>query len=471
MSSSILRKVALACAVLLGFGLVAGAGFYLAHTQAGSRASVLQAFDERARLAAGLTGDTLLASDPKTRELATAAFASDGDALTEALVSTLDASLPWMAVIKPDGTPLGASSDSALSRVAKLGGDGALDRALRTGMIAFSDLVTEDGVSWVYAFQPYSVGGGTRILVMPQRATDINILLHSVVSVAGAKTYVVDSTGHVIVAADATAIGAKLPDTALAAAASKPGRGVVNHNQFVAGDVSGSDWLAIVVTPRAALLAPYDRTARSAWLIFAAFAAAVVLMMVIGAGMLTSSARVAHARLHDQLTGLPTRALFLQSTEAAIGQWRREYATSGPASGPVAALFLDLDGFKPVNDTYGHAAGDALLKAVAERLVAATRPEDFVSRFGGDEFLVLCRGLQTEDDAFAVADRIQNYLNEPFEVLGQTVRIGVSIGIATVGEYADQAESLIHNADTALYQAKNNGRGRIERFTPDMAPA
>ena len=82
-----------------------------------------------------------------------------------------------------------------------------------------------------------------------------------------------------------------------------------------------------------------------------------------------------------------------------------------------------------------------------------------------------CRGLRTEDDAFAVADRIQNYLNEPFEVLGRTVRIGVSIGIATVGEDADQADSLIHNADTALHRAKTNGRGRIERFTPDMATA
>jgi diguanylate cyclase (GGDEF)-like protein len=471
MSASILRRVAIVCVVLLGAGLVAGAGSYLARTQAEARESVLQAFDERARLAAGMTGDTLLASDPKTREWATAAFATDGDALSAALAGGIDASVPWVVVLRPDGTALGASSADALNRATALRTDAGFRRAMQTGMLAFGDLVTEGGVAWLYAFQPYAVGSGTRVLALPQRGTDMNVLLRSALNVAGATSYVVDSTGRVVVASDSTELGATLPDPGVAAAATKANRGVVGDSHFVANAVAGSNWRTVIVTSREALLAPYDRTARSAWLIFAAFATAVLLMMVIGAFMLVSSARVAHARLHDQLTGLPSRALFLENAEAAIGHWRRQDASSGPSSGRVAALFLDLDGFKPVNDTYGHAAGDALLKAVAQRLVAATRPEDLVSRFGGDEFLVLCRGLQTEDDAFAVADRIQNYLNEPFEVLGKTVKIGVSIGIATVGEYAEQAESLIQNADTALYQAKNNGRGRIERFTPDMAPA
>jgi diguanylate cyclase (GGDEF)-like protein len=464
MSSSILRKVAIACAVLLGLGLVGGAGFYLSDTQAEVRESVLATFDERARLAADVTGDTLLSSDSKTREWGTAAFAMDGDALSAALTAGLDASLPWLAVLKADGTPLGASSADAMNRAAEMRTEAGFRRAVETGMLAFGDLVTEDGVEWVYAYQPYVVGGSTRVLVLPQRGTDMSVMLRSALNVTGASSYVVDSTGQVVVASDSTAVGATLPGADLASAASTADRGAVGRNLFVANAVAGSTWRTVVVTSRSALLAPYDRTARSAWLIFAAFATAVLLMMVIGAGMVVSTARVAHARLHDQLTGLPSRALFLQNTEAAIGQWRRNDATSSTSGGAVAALFLDLDGFKPVNDTYGHAAGDALLKSVAQRLVAATRPEDFVSRFGGDEFLVLCRGLQTEDDAFAVADRIQNYLNEPFEVLGQTVQIGVSIGIATVGESADQAESLIQNADTALYQAKNNGRGRIERF-------
>jgi diguanylate cyclase (GGDEF)-like protein len=471
MSSSLLRRVAIVCAVLLGIGLVGGAGFHLANTQAEARESVLQVFDDRATLAARIVGDNLLASDPKTREWATAAFAADGKALSEALAGSLEPSLPWMAVLKQDGTALGASSADAQRRVAALRTETGFRRAIDTDMVAYGDLITEDGVAWFHVFQPYAVGGDIRVLVLPQAAKSVNVLLSSALNVASASSYVVDSTGQVVVASDGTEPGGALPDPALAAAASKADRGEFGQSYFVANAVVSSNWHTVVVTSRSSLLAPYDHTARSAWLIFAAFATSVLLMMMIGAGMLVSTSRVAHSRLHDQLTGLPSRALLVQNTEAAIRQWRRQYGVSSASSGPVAALFLDLDGFKPVNDTYGHAAGDALLKAVAERLVAATRPEDFVSRFGGDEFLVLCRGLQTEDDAFAVADRIQKYLDEPFEVLGQTVRIGVSIGIATVGEHADQAESLIQNADTALYQAKNNGRGRIEWFTPDLTPA
>jgi diguanylate cyclase (GGDEF)-like protein len=471
MSSPNLRRVAIACVVLLGVGLVGGAGFYLSRTQSQARDSVLRVFDERARMAAGMIGDTLLGSDPSTRGWATASFGGNGDALSEALAGSLDPSLPWMAVLRADGTALGASSADAMKRATTLSGSTGFRRAVSTGKVAFGDLVTEDGVGWVYAFQPFAVGSGTRVLALPQRARTVGGLLRTALTVAGATSYVVDSTGHVIVATDNTGPGATLPDAALAAAANKADRGTIGENHFVADAVGGSNWRTVVVTSGSALLGPYDRTARSAWLIFAAFATTVLLMMVIGGGMMVSSARVAHARLHDHLTGLPGRALFLQNAGAAIEQWHRHDAASGPAHGPVAALFLDLDGFKPVNDTYGHAAGDALLKGVAERLVAATRPEDFVSRFGGDEFLVLCRGLQTEDDAIAVAERIQHYLNEPFEVLGRPVRIGVSIGVATVGEHADEPESLIQNADRALYQAKNNGRGRIERFTPDMVAA
>nr|WP_221380693.1 GGDEF domain-containing protein [Actinoplanes polyasparticus] len=129
---------------------------------------------------------------------------------------------------------------------------------------------------------------------------------------------------------------------------------------------------------------------------------------------------------------------------------------------PVAVLFLDLDGFKPVNDRYGHAAGDTLLAEVARRLVAVIRPEDVVSRFGGDEFLVLGRGMGDEHLAYATADRIRGDPSRPVEIDGQTVRIGVSVGIAVSASHTVGAEALVHNADLTLYRAKGNGRGRIE---------
>jgi diguanylate cyclase (GGDEF)-like protein len=225
---------------------------------------------------------------------------------------------------------------------------------------------------------------------------------------------------------------------------------------MVATPVAGSSWRTVISTSRSVLLAPITKTARGAWLVFAAFAAAVLLILIIGATTLIYSARVARARLHDQLTGLPGRALFLERAGAAIRHGR------------CATLFLDLDGFKPVNDTYGHAAGDEILKDVASRLREAVGPGDYVSRFGGDEFLVLCPSVHDERDAVEKAGRIQQSLTAPYEVAGHTVRIGVSIGIATAGPQADHAEALIQNADVALYRAKNNGRGRVEQFFPDL---
>jgi diguanylate cyclase (GGDEF)-like protein len=193
----------------------------------------------------------------------------------------------------------------------------------------------------------------------------------------------------------------------------------------------------------------------------------MIIILLIGFAALVSYSRLARIRLHDALTGLPNRALFMERTETAILDWRRTRQDND--DGLLAALFLDLDGFKPVNDTYGHATGDELLKQVASRLVDATRPEDYVGRLGGDEFVVLCRGLRSADDAHAVADRISSDLAAPFVIGERTVTIGVSIGIATIDDQRQEAAALLHNADLALYCAKENGRGRVERFTPDMA--
>jgi diguanylate cyclase (GGDEF)-like protein len=245
-------------------------------------------------------------------------------------------------------------------------------------------------------------------------------------------------------------------DPELAAATRTDGRGVTaSGDYYLALPVDGTAWRMIITKPRAELLAPVKETTRVAWLIFAGFAAAVTVIIVVGALTLLGSARLAHARLHDTLTGLPNRALFLERAAAAIAQRHA-----------VTALFLDLDGFKPVNDTYGHAVGDKLLAEVGKRLVGATRAHDLVSRFGGDEFLVLCRG-----DATAVAARIHDQLSQPYEIDGHTLRVGVSIGLATLEGDADSAETLIHHADLALYEAKRGGRGRIERFEPRLASA
>ena len=167
--------------------------------------------------------------------------------------------------------------------------------------------------------------------------------------------------------------------------------------------------------------------------------------------------RLAHEAHHDALTGLGN-----------ITEARRllEQACTDPAGRPTVAVLLDLDGFKQVNDTFGHAEGDALLVAVAERLRACTRAGDAVTRTGGDEFLLLLReGSGTT--ASQVARRVLDELSRPFVVHGRVLTIGASIGLAAVADGATP-DDVLRNADLAMYAAKAAGRGRVVAFEPRM---
>jgi diguanylate cyclase (GGDEF)-like protein/PAS domain S-box-containing protein len=167
-----------------------------------------------------------------------------------------------------------------------------------------------------------------------------------------------------------------------------------------------------------------------------------------------------HHALHDVLTGLPNRSLLVDRVGLAI----RRTARSG---GSVAVLVLDLDGFKVVNDSLGHAVGDRLLSAVARRLEACLRPSDTVGRLGGDEYGVLLEDLRDSAEAHSVAERIHDALREAFDLDGRPVFTTASIGIAVGGEGA-LPEGLLRDADTAMYRAKSRGRARCEVFDPAM---
>jgi diguanylate cyclase (GGDEF)-like protein len=156
----------------------------------------------------------------------------------------------------------------------------------------------------------------------------------------------------------------------------------------------------------------------------------------------------------DPLTGLPDRAAFLHRLSLAAD-----------AGAPIAVLFLDLDDFKVVNDGFGHATGDRLLMQVAERLRAAVRDHDLVARLGGDEFTVLCDGVGDSQRALAAAAHIRRALEAPFEIAGQRRHVRVSIGCKVAdGERVD-AEALLRDADSAMYQAKGAGKDRVEVFS------
>ena len=168
-----------------------------------------------------------------------------------------------------------------------------------------------------------------------------------------------------------------------------------------------------------------------------------------------------HRALHDPLTELPNRSLFVDR----LRQAEQRAVRSGTA---VGVLFLDLDGFKTINDSLGHARGDELLIAVAARLSEALRAGDTAARLGGDEFSVLIDGLTDEREAVLVAQRMLDALRAPVDLGGHVVTVRASIGVATArGPGGD----LLRDADLAMYQAKSQGRDRVVSFDGDMHAA
>ena len=165
---------------------------------------------------------------------------------------------------------------------------------------------------------------------------------------------------------------------------------------------------------------------------------------------------------HDQLTGLPNRTLLLERADAALERLARR-------GGHVALLFCDLDEFKLINDSRGHAAGDAVLIETATRLRRSIRDADTAARLGGDEFVVLCEGLSTRAEAEHVAQRLIDGLTEPMSRAGD-VTMTVSIGVA-FAEPGMSSADLLRNADAALYLAKSRGRDRFALFTPELVEA
>ncbi|HEV2542722.1 MAG TPA: EAL domain-containing protein [Methylobacterium sp.] len=174
-----------------------------------------------------------------------------------------------------------------------------------------------------------------------------------------------------------------------------------------------------------------------------------------------NEARIIHMARHDGLTDLPNRTRLREIGTEWIEALRAEAA-------PLAVLCLDLDRFKPVNDSFGHAVGDALLRAVAERLRGQVRSHDVVARLGGDEFAVLSR-VEDAAGAAALAERLIEAVAAPYTLDGITVEIGMSAGIALADEgVPHDIERLLKEADLALYEAKTEGRGTVRRFEPQM---
>ncbi|PJE54971.1 diguanylate cyclase domain-containing protein [Marinomonas sp. BSi20584] len=165
-------------------------------------------------------------------------------------------------------------------------------------------------------------------------------------------------------------------------------------------------------------------------------------------------AQLLYAAGHDDLTDLPNRTLLLDRLQASLTLAEREQVG-------LSVLFIDIDGFKDINDGYGHAVGDLLLQQIAKRLGACVRKSDTVGRLGGDEFLIILNKVNNTEGAALVAEKIRAALSEVFVVDGSTLSVSASIGIASYPENGKEPLDLVQSADHAMYQAKNNGGDKV----------
>ncbi len=210
-----------------------------------------------------------------------------------------------------------------------------------------------------------------------------------------------------------------------------------------------------------------DAAGRTFWLLMSAqplrYAGAVCLLIALAniddRKRLQEDMR--RRALHDPLTGMPNRAMFLESLERAIHKARRR-------STRFSVLFIDLDRFKEVNDTMGHQAGDVLLKTIADRLSGAVRQSDLVARLGGDEFVMLMEEHGGPEEVMIVAQKVLMLLQRPVPIDWREAEVSGSIGIASYPEDGEDIETLVQNADTAMYQAKERGRNNFQFYSPEL---
>lgn len=227
---------------------------------------------------------------------------------------------------------------------------------------------------------------------------------------------------------------------------------------------------AFVVTPLAGVSVGADSAAFTAM----ATAIALVAFLIVGAGISThllerktqsdSQARLKHIALHDALTEIANRRGFTAALEDECQKLRR-YGR------PFALLLIDLDRFKPINDTLGHPVGDEVLRRVAARIKRAIRHGDFLARPGGDEFAVIAYGIGEEVDAVHMAERIVEILDRPYIVDGNVAELGASVGIALAPDHGSTADELVQRTDVALYTAKQEGKGRSCIFRHELSDA
>jgi diguanylate cyclase (GGDEF)-like protein len=336
-------------------------------------------------------------------------------------------------------------------------------RSLLARQPDLSSVMEVGGTHVVAVGVPVEVGGHVEAIFVGYMNLERSPLESYVEQLHYGKTghgYVIDSTGTVVAGPSPSSIGTRLAvPRALAAVArgrsgayedSRTGREVAFSPFGVGG------WSGVTEQNGAEFFGPIRSSdLRVGVALLALLALAAALIIVLGYRQEASRRRfqelLAHQAYHDGLTGLANRSLLHNRLAEAMSRARRQQRG-------VALLYLDLDGFKPVNDRAGHEAGDELLVTVADRLRASVRVEDTVARVGGDEFAILMEDLDDPESARQAAERLVETVGQPVSVRGREVAVGVSVGIAFSQGGEDDGDSLMRDADLAMYRAKDAGK-------------
>ena len=443
----------------MAFLVVVAGGVFTMHTQDSAARKLRHDFAGRAALAAQLTEGVLFGQSDQTVAYSKATYSGPEDTVQAAVDAdqAADPSEVRSIVMRADGRLLGVYPHSLAGQARALANRPEMVKA-RNGHYTYSNVLSTSSGNVIMVAVPFIAPGGRRVWAGSITVGQISALakgyLTSALGLSEGSAFLIDSSRVAIASTGGVAPGTVLNDSAFAAL--KGNTGTLNGYDYATYPVPNTTWRVAFQAPTAVLLAPLTSTRHAAWQLFSAFALAMLCVVGLAALALRSSRRLAHERLHDGLTGLPNRALFINHTERALAAVR----TRG---GELAALFIDLDRFKEVNDTHGHAVGDTVLTLVAKRLIEAVRSCDVVGRLGGDEFLILCLDLVDHEQGIEIAQRVQQVLAAPYEVGRFTLTVDCSIGIAFyAGEGRLDAGNLIHYADVAMYQAKQHGRARIE---------
>lgn len=454
------RRRAMFASLALAALLLAATGAYLAHSQDAARQKLRNDFANRAAVAARLTAGVFRSSLPGNVIYAKATYGGPESSIQPAIEADRKTDPgERVIVLSSDGRVLGTAPQLPAADSAAVAAQPEAKRAL-AGHLAFSGVLrTGDGLA-VMMCVPFHVQAGLRVWEVSIPVAHISALtkgyLTSSLALPVGEARLVDANGAVVASSIDRRAGSEVRDP-LSGRTNRPASVTTSGTIYESVPVSGTNWRVVFSAPTDVLFAPLKSSRRLAWQLFGAFVLAIIGMVGLALWAMKSSERLAYQRLHDGLTGLPNRTLFMKCADRALADVR----TRG---GRLATLFIDLDCFKPINDEHGHAVGDAVLAAVAERLTEAVRTGDVIGRFGGDEFLVLCARLTDAHQALDIARRIQDALTMPYQVGLVELSVGCSIGIAFYpgDEPSIDASGLIQLADLAMYEAKKHGRARIE---------